>query len=186
MNRAGMRGAALLALLLAVGCSRGSGRPLSSSPAPTTTSTLAPTTATLSPDEAVKAAYLAYWAMVDRIYVAPNPDDAEIERRAIDPLASMLRDELATAAAKGESFVVPPGRPNAHRLDSVVVTADVAVIQDCWLDGTIKLDRNGAAVDDGISTRTMRASAVRTDSEWRLDTLTQVSSRQGENACAES
>src|SRR5437899_2433416 len=77
----GMRGIgriAVLGLVLLAACSGGGGGSAASTSTTTSTSTTLATTTTLSQKEAVKAAYLAYWKMIDRLAGAPDPNDPEL------------------------------------------------------------------------------------------------------------
>src|SRR4051812_11279994 len=95
---------ALMGLVLIAACSGGgSGSAASTTTTTSTTSTTVASTTTTTPEEAVKAAYLAYWKMIDRLSVAPDPDDPELAQRMVDPRLSSARDELATERAKGQS-----------------------------------------------------------------------------------
>src|SRR5262245_33425163 len=140
----------LLVVVLAA-CSGGGGSTAAStttSAAPTSTSE-APTT-TLSPEDQVKAAYLAYWQMADRLGRKPDPMDPELPQRTEDPLLSMIRDGLTTQAAQGRTFVINEGRPNEHRLGHVQVNRTSATLADCFVDGRSELDGNGVVIDDAI------------------------------------
>ena len=177
-----MRGAALLALLLAVGCSRGSGRPLSSSPPPPTTSTLAPTTATLSPEEAVKAAYLAYWAVVDLV---SNPNDPRLDAVATEPILSFDRDSIESDQNQGITTRLPADPAlNSHRIDKIVIDRSAAAITDCFVDGRVAVAADGSIRDDDVVTKATEARLVLAEGQWKVSEVTFVERSPGMSGCA--
>ena len=93
--------AGLVALGLLAACSSGGGSAAKTTTTSTTTSTTAPTTTTTAPEDAVKAAYLDYWKMVDRLAAAPDPDDPELAQRAMDPVLSDVLNDISTRKAQG-------------------------------------------------------------------------------------
>src|SRR3954453_20059538 len=100
--------AGVAALGLVAGCSSGGGGSAAktTTTTATTSTTLAPTSTT-TPEDAVKDAYLAYWKMIDRLFVSPDPGDSELAQRTIDPILSFLQDDLATRRSEGRTTRVP-------------------------------------------------------------------------------
>jgi len=182
-----MRGAALLTLASMVGCGGGDGdRRSSSSPPPSVTTVASTTATTLSPEDAVKAAYLAYWAMVDRIFAAPDSTDGELVLRAVDPLLSSLRDQLASLQVSGHRYVILPGRPNDHRVRDLTTDGVTASLDDCWIDGSTELDSSSNVVDSAISTKQYRARLTYVDGSWLVADITKVAATNGSSSCAGS
>ncbi len=179
-----MRGAALLALASMVGCGGGDGGSRSStSPPPSVTTLPSTTTTTLTPEEAVRAAWVNYWAMVDRLLGAPDPTDPELGLRAVEPLLGSLRDDLATRAAEGRHVVVAAGSAYAHRLDRVVVSGESATVGGCDLDDSTTLGPNGEVVDDSQETRTIAGIFVLIDGAWRASDVRFTNIKAGISNC---
>ncbi|MEY2463168.1 MAG: hypothetical protein QOH64_1306 [Acidimicrobiaceae bacterium] len=170
-----------------VACSGGGGAAApttttASASATTTTTTLAATTTTVAPEQAVRAAYLAYWAMVDRLAAAPAAEDAELAQRTVDPLLSFLRDEFTTSASTGLTVRLPPG-PHPHRIDSVQVSSNAATVKDCYVDDRIQVDAQGNVVNNDVVTKELQATLV-FSGEWRLSQLQQLTKTGGVSGCA--
>lgn len=188
MRRFGLIAAgALFAVSACGGGSKGDSASTSSSSAPASSSSSTPTTVTtttVKPEDEVKAAYLAYWAAVDRVFAAPNPDDPELAQRAVDPLLASVKDQLSTKAAVGHRYVVGGGRPNEHRVSSVEIGSAAATVSDCWIDGTTEVDASGAVVDEAISTRQYRATLLGSRGNWRVSNIETVAVTEGVSGCA--
>jgi hypothetical protein len=152
----------------------------SSSSVATTTSTSSPAT----PEEAVKAAYLAYWKMVDRLVAAPNSNDSEIAEKAVDPALSNLRDTLSTDAAKGETRRIPVGGRYSHRLDSVSIANGSAEIVDCHVDDKVVYSASGVVLDDATSTGRLKASLVLAGDRWLVSNVQVLEQYDGIAGCA--
>jgi hypothetical protein len=174
-------------VLLLVACSGGSGSAAKTTTTSTTTSTSAPTTtATTSPEDAVKAAYLDYWAMVDRLAAAPDPADAELELRTIDPLLESLRTDLSTRAQQGRTTRFPADPAlNSHRVDHISIAAASASVDDCFVDGRIAVNPDGS-VNDAVVTKRTSASLVRQGTAWKVSDVQFVDRTDGISGCAGS
>src|SRR4051794_25632127 len=102
---------AVAALLCA--CSGGSSETAarSSVAASSTESSAAPTTTTppttLSDEEAVKAAYLAYWTMVDDLFAHADSLAEGLTEVAVEPLLASVRDNLDTKRGLRHLYVLP-------------------------------------------------------------------------------
>src|SRR4051812_33913809 len=124
MGRFGRTVVVIVAVLGAAGSGGGSGArggtttppPAAAAPATTTTttSTTAPTTSTTTVEDAVREAYLAYWKMIDRLAAAPDPDDPELPQRAIDPVLSIVRDDMTTRRSEGRTTRPPANSKYVH------------------------------------------------------------------------
>jgi hypothetical protein len=162
--------AVVIALVFVVaGCAGGGGKDRATEP--TTTSTVAPTTqptpTTLSQEDQVKAAYLAYWQMVDRLIATPDAGDSEIEKRAVDPVLSSLRDDLQTREAQGRSTRAPSDSRYEHEIQRALLTDNEASIDDCFIDDRVQYSSDGAVLNDRVST--VHASAQLTFSDgWKV------------------
>ncbi len=161
----GLAGIVLVATLAACsGSGGGTAAPTTTTTAPTTTSEA--TTTTLSPEDQVKAAYLAYWQMVDRLSAAPNPDDPQLAQQAAEPLLSFLRDDLATRAAQGRTTRYPEDPAlNSHQVHRVRVSERSAVVDDCFVDGRIAVRADGATNADVVTKQTS-ATMILSANKW--------------------
>ena len=178
-----MRGAALLLFAAAtVGCGDSSGKDVFSSslPPPTTATTVAPTT--LSPEAAVKAAYLAYWQVVDS---AVDPNDPRLEAIATDPILSFDRDAIETDRVEGVTTRSPDDpRLNAHHLDRVSISDTRAALVDCFVDGRIAVGPDGSIQNDDVVTKRTEVQLVMTDHGWKVSNVTFTQRIPGVAACA--
>jgi hypothetical protein len=174
-----------VALTLFVACSdSGGGSSASSSRTSTTTSTTVSTTSTTSPEEAVKAAYLAYWTMIDRLSATPDPDDPELLQRVAEPLLSFLRDDMATRRSEGRTTRFPSDPSlNSHRIDQTNVQAENATIEDCFVDGRIAVALDGTENADVVTKQTS-ASLVNVDGVWKVSDAEFVERTPGVSGCA--
>ena len=182
MGRTGLVAAIGVALIAA--CSGGGGKaaPTTTSSAATTTSST--TTTTTTPEDAVKAAYLAYWKMIDRLSAAPDPDDSELPMRIAEPLLSFTRDEMATRRSEGRTTRFPADPAlNSHRIDRVSVAGSTASIDDCFVDGRIAVNADGTT-NDAVVTKATKASLISDGTTWRVRDAEFSNRVQGVSGCA--
>src|SRR5262249_53928709 len=136
-----------------VACSGGGGGQAS---APTTTTTRStttqPTPTTVSEEDQVKQAYLAYWAMVDRLIAAPDAGDSELPSLAANPVLASLRDDLSTRQAQGRITRPPQNSKYQHRVQSTSVHGNEATVADCFIDDRVQYDSAGIVLNDRVST----------------------------------
>jgi hypothetical protein len=185
-----VRAAAIAVVAAMAGCSGGGGggggqaaSPTTTSTAPTTTS-VAPTSTTPSQEDQVKAAYLAYWQMVDRLSAAPNPDDAELATRATDPLLSFLRDDFSTRAEQGRTTHYPDDPTlNSHHIRRVELDTKTARIVDCFVDGRIAVLADGTT-DADVVTKQATATMLLEGQQWLISNVHFDSEQPGASACS--
>ncbi len=183
MRRGRWLGLVVGALLVAACSGGGSKAAPTTTTTSSTTSTTAPTTTTTSPESAVKTAYLAYWAMVDRVLAAPDPGDPEIPQRTAEPLLTDLRAQISTKASQHHTFTVPPGNTNTHTVTAVVASGDTATLSDCFVDGRVELGPNGEAIDAATVTKLSTVTLTFVDGEWRVSKIQITSRTQGISPC---
>jgi len=179
-----VRAVVVLALAVALmACSGGGGQ--ASAPTTTTTrpATTQPTPTTRSQEDEVKQAWDDYWAMMVRLGGAPDPGDAELPTRVVDPLLSFLKDDLGTRAAKGERVVIPPGAQYAHRFLSAAVSAGNATVAGCQLDDAVTVGQDGAVLDNAVLTKDLRATFVRQNGAWLVKQVEITAQTQGLVGC---
>lgn len=115
----------------------------------------------------MKAAYLAYWKMVDRLIAAPDPSDPELTQRATDPLLASLRDDLGTRQTQGRVTRPPANSRYAHNVESVELNDGAATVRDCFIDDRVQYASDGSVVNDRVST--VRATAMLTlADDWKV------------------
>jgi hypothetical protein len=102
-----------------------------------TTTTREPSTAveqttTTTTEDAVRSAYSAYVAMLERVITTSvDANDPELATRMVDPLLGDVRTQLSTWQAEGQVWVA--GDETRHDIESVTLGEDMrtAVVTDC-------------------------------------------------------
>ena len=175
---------AVMGLVLLAACSGGGGgSAASTTTSSATTSTTLATTTTTSPEEAVKAAYLAYWKMIDRVSVNPDPDDPELPQRMVDPRLSNARDELATEKAKGHSTRTPDGGRYSHDVTNIQVSGQHATIADCSIDDQVVFGPDGSPIDSEVTTKHYAVSLVLVADTWKVADSRIIEASSGIGQC---
>lgn len=193
MTTRGAWGSLAVALVLLAGaaCSDGSGGTASSSATPgsassagSTTTTAPPSTTatTVKPEEAVKAAYLAYWAMVDRLTATPDPNDPELPQRAADPLLSELRGQFTNDRASGATMESPPPNLNRHEITAVSVDGASARLSDCFVDGRVGIAGDGTRNED-VVTKATTATLRLVNDRWLVASVVLLRRVTGASKC---
>jgi hypothetical protein len=154
---------------------------ISSAESPTTVTIV--TTTTVKPEDEVKAAYLAYWTMVERLLQTPDSNDPELPTRAVDPVLSFLSDDLADFVAEGHHVVFRAGGRYVHRFLSASVAGSLATVTGCQLDDSITETLAGDVIDDSISTSQIRATFVRDAGVWKASVVSLDSEVKGLVGC---
>src|SRR4051812_21456496 len=176
---------ALMGLVLIAACSGGgSGSAASTSTTTSTTSTTVASTTTTTPAEAVKAAYLDYWRILDRLAAAPDPDDAALNSRAIDPVLSSVRDDLATRRAEGRTTRIPDGAKYGHHIVTIEVGTDGAVVSDCFVDDRVQYAADGTVTNDHVSTVKAQSQLVAQGADWKISDVQLQKVADGDAGCA--
>jgi hypothetical protein len=175
--------AIVLVGLLAAGCGGGdddSSPDTSRPPADVSSSTAPPTTR--SAESEVEEAYLAYWAMADRLLEAPDPDDPEIARRSIDPARGQLVDSLTTLRSQDQ--VVRSGGDYRHDVLSVEVATQTAVVRDCVIDDNAVVNAtSGVTVDDRVTTVLLETTLRHDGTRWVVTAIDQKDGWEGATTC---
>jgi hypothetical protein len=176
--------AIVLVGLLAAGCGGGDddSSPDTSRRASDSSSSTAPPT-TRSAESEVEEAYLAYWAMGERLLETPNPDDPEIAQRAIDPARGQMIDSLTTLRARDQA--VRHGPRHRHDVRSIEVEGESATVRDCAIDDASIVDaRSGATIDERLVTALYEATLVSQGSSWWVRQIEQPDGWEGVAGCA--
>jgi hypothetical protein len=149
-----------------------------------TTST-PPTTAPVMPEDEAKTTYLEFVATVERLLTTSrDPNDTDLNRLAVDPVLSEVKDNLTTM--RTENHVVTPGPRTSHTVTAVVlVTPTEAEVSDCYVGNDTTSDADdGTVLDEGLSTRSIKASLALTEGGWAVSDVTTLEILDGETSCA--
>lgn len=182
MGRSCLWGALAVSLLAACSTGGDSAAPTTTTTT-STTSTTVPTTPTTSAEDAVKQAYLDYWAMIDRLGAAPDPDDPELRSRAVDPVLSAVREDMSTRRAQGRTTRIPPNSKYVHRIQSVAVDGTTASVVDCFLDDRVQFASDGAVLNDNVSTTRSTGRLLLRDQAWLVSSVQNEKLGDGEVPC---
>lgn len=141
-----------------------------------------PPTTTPTPESEVKAAYLAYWEMADRLAGHPDPDDPELPTLAGGEALAHLRDGLADLREQGRKVEV--GSKTSHRVSDVeVLDTGTARLKDCDVDDSRLLGADGEVLDEGLTTTHWNVTLVRSEDSWRVDRFVRLNAWEGEVDC---
>jgi hypothetical protein len=157
----------------------------STSTEPPEATTTTPPTTVLSPEEEAEAVYLELVDTVERVLAqAPDPDNADLQRLAVDPVLGTLRDSLTTRQA--EHHIGLLGDRTSHRIMSVSLERpDMALVRDCHVaNDKVVDDDDGSIVDDGrLRTRVLEATVVRAAGRWAVSDIGTLERWDGEVPC---
>jgi hypothetical protein len=151
-----------------------------------TTITSNGTTSTIPVEQEVEQAYLAYWAMLDRLAQDPNPDDPEITQRATGDALAELTDfvtEMKDAGWRGEF-----GEQHSHEVLSVDADDGTAQVEHCAIDDSSVIDTStGQGVgpsDEGVTTHLYKATLEESVSGWQVETISEEDNWPGAGDCS--
>jgi len=175
-----------LVVLAAVACSDDDDGEDEAGTDPTTdeTTTTPSTTAPLTPEDEAKATYLEFVAVVERLLTTSrDPGDPDLSRVAADPVLGEVRDNLTTM--RTENHVVTIGPRTAHRVTSVaLVSPTEAEVNECYVGNDTTTDADdGSVIDQGLSTRSIRASLALMEDRWVVREVTTLEIFDGETSC---
>jgi hypothetical protein len=188
--RARVMGMAMFVVATMAACSGGgstTAADASSSSATTTTqppaTTAAAPTTTEDPKAAVEAAYLAYWAMLDRVAAVPDASDSELAQRIAEPALSDIVEQLRIRNANGQHTEVRAPELDRHEVRAVAIEGGAAIVTDCFVDGRVVVDAAGQVVDDKVVTKALRATFESSSGSWKVATIETVDQQDGVGSC---
>jgi hypothetical protein len=150
--------------------------------AATTTPPPDPTTTTVPVEAEVEEAYLAYWAMLDRLAQDPDPNDPEIHERATGEALDELVDFVAGMRDAGWRSVF--GEQHGHDILAVTVDHSAAVVAHCAVDDSQVIDTStGQVVRQGTASVFYEGSLVEVNGTWRVEGITETDAPPGDSAC---
>lgn len=175
---------ALLSVAAAMACGGDDDEETGTDPTAETTTTSS-TTAPPTPEEEAKAVYLEFVATVERLLTTSrDPNDADLNRLAVDPVLGEVKDNLTTM--RTENHVVTTGPRTSHTVSSVeLVAPSEAEVSDCYIGNDTTTDADdGRVVDEGLSTRSLKASLSMVEGAWVVRDVTTLEIFDGETSCA--
>lgn len=119
----------------------------------------------------VRAAYVAYQQMFERLVIAPDPDDPEIAQRASGAAQDEVVEVLGGYDSAGQA--VEFGTRHEHHVFDVAVQGDTATVLDCFVSDARVVDESSRQIvrgdPEGGSASVVTATLVPDGGEWRVD-----------------
>lgn len=131
----------------------------------------------------VKAAYLAYWDMGERLLEAPNPDDPEIPKRTTGKARTDLVAGLKRL--KQEGLRSSLGERYVHDVVGVELRGDdAALVKDCAVDdSSLVRAANGDVVEQSVVTELLQVRLVLRNESWLVESSTRLGAWEGAASC---
>ena len=156
---------------------------------PTTTAGSSPTASTTASEpghQPIVDAYIGYW---DARFAAntgtPNPADPALRRYATGAQLEAVVAETQENLDAGRAFQARPNPANYRRVTVVSVNGDSAVVQECFVDDGLVIDRaTGGVLNDTIATHSVRGELRKVDGEWRVASTSLLQRWEGVSGCA--
>lgn len=156
---------------------------------PTTTAGSSPTASTTASEpgqQPILDAYIGYW---DARFAAntgtPNPADPGLQRYATGAQLEAVVAETQENLDAGRAFQARPNPANYRRVTVVSVNGDSAVVQECFVDDGLVIDRvTGGVLNDTIATHSVRGELRKVDGEWRVASTSLLQRWEGVSGCA--
>ncbi len=156
---------------------------------PTTTAGSSPTASTTASEpgqQPIVDAYIGYW---DARFAAnagtPNPADPALRRYATGAQLEAVVAETQENLDAGRAFQARPSPANYRRVTVVSVNGDSAVVQECFVDDGLVIDRaTGEVLNDTIATHSVRGELRKADGEWRVASTSLLQRWEGVSGCA--
>lgn len=137
---------------------------------------------TQPPEEEVKAAYLAYRGLVQRLLESPNPDDPELADFSTGENLEFLKAQLESLQSQNRALQF--GSRYSVDIVAVTVTGSAAIIQDCTVDDAQTIDMtSGAVVSEGITTELLEAVLSEEGGHWRVSSIERLGQWEGDVPC---
>lgn len=123
-----------------------------------------------------QAAYVAYQEMLERLVIAPDPDDPEIAQRA----TGAARDDVVATLGgyDGNGQAVEFGTRHEHHVYDVAVDGDTATVLDCFVSDARVVDESSRQVvrgdPEGGSASVVTATLVIDGDAWKVERIEAV------------
>jgi hypothetical protein len=171
--------------LAAVSCSDASKPAASKASSTSVASPTSPSSSAVDPRADAQAALDAYWLMIKRLYMAPDPQDPEIAQRAVDPSAAAIRDLLTTRRAQ-DQVAQYDGVPYSVSTTVTSASGTEASFSGCIVDGgRLVVATSGEVVDDKVTTSRVSGSMVLDAGIWKVQRFDVLKKVSGEVSCAD-
>jgi hypothetical protein len=140
-------------------------------------SSAAPTTTPITSEAEVESAYRRYLAMVDRVYLAPNPADPEIAQLTTGDVRDNLEQSFADLQAKGSVYRVGP--EDRQTVLSTAIDGKTATLSVCYVGQSGEYDAaTGAELQPmQIFTTLDAVTVLREQGAWKVS---HVGNKQGD------
>jgi hypothetical protein len=171
--------------LAAAACGGGDGdeRP-SADDLPSSASTASTSPPTTTVEDAVREAYEAFVAMIDRLTTTTlDPDDPELAQRLVDPMLSATRSNLTTWRTEGQIWV--QGDQNRHAIESIEIEGNMAYVTSCLVGNDVLVIAGAENVElpppDAARDRT---TMINHGGVWRVQYVDVLGNWEGRTECA--
>ena len=178
-----------LTLLLLAACSDDSSPTVAPTSSSTAVTTAAPTTSTTGdPAVEIVARYTQFWEVRFEANRDPvNPADPRLAQFATGAQLDNVLAETRQRRDQGLAVRRPEPSASTNRVKVVEVVGDTATLQDCATnDGIIYRVASGQVLDEGVVTRSVEATMLRIDGDWRLADTHVLQEWKGVAGCAQS
>jgi hypothetical protein len=154
-----------------------------------TESTPATTSVTVPADpvqQEIVDRYVGYWtARFAANTGTPNPQDAALAEFATGAQLEGVISETQSNLDAGRAFKERPDPRNFRKVMVVSMSGDEAVVQECFVDDGLLIQRDtGAVINDTIATQNVRGELRRVDGRWRVSGSSLVQRWEGVAGCA--
>jgi hypothetical protein len=135
--------------------------------------------------QAVYEAYLGYWSTWDEASSNPiNVDHPGLERYYTGAAFDQTRASLSKMVSEGTAGRPAENSKASHTIRFINLYNDTAFVEDCLVDdGVIYRVASGEIVNDVVKTVLVRATAFRTDGQWKVGETKTLREWQGVSAC---
>jgi hypothetical protein len=128
--------------------------------------------ATGTADDA-QAAYVAYQQMLERLVIAPDPDDPEIAERSTGAAQDDVVELLGGYDGSGQA--VEFGTRHEHHVYDVAVDGDTATVVDCFVSDARVVDESSRRIvrgdPEGGSASVVTATLVLDGDDWKVERI---------------
>lgn len=120
-----------------------------------------------------QAAYVAYQEMLERLVIAPDPDDPEIAERSTGTAHDDVVELLGGYDGNGQA--VEFGTRHEHHVYDVAVDGDTATVLDCFVSDARVVDESSRQVvrgdPEGGAASVVTATLVLDGDDWKVERI---------------
>ncbi|HET6949135.1 MAG TPA: hypothetical protein VFI47_02105 [Acidimicrobiales bacterium] len=178
---------ALTLALAGGGCGGGKSAAPDNDDLPDTAETVPPSTSSpvTTTEDAVREAYEAYVAMVNRITTTTvDPDDPELATRMVDPILSASRRNLTTWRTEGQVWVA--GDVSRFDIEAVEIDGDTAYLTVCSVgnDALVPVGTDDVELPPVAAVRD-KVTLIRHGEGWLVRNVDPLGTWEGDDECGE-